>query len=92
MVPCDAVAAAEAFLERTLLIARDVGMTERVMPVHVGIAVILVIIARGVDAMAEPVAANVIVSVWEGIPSAALAYYGRGTVGCGWRTVGWPRI
>lgn len=63
MVPSDAVAAAEAFLEGTLLIPRDVGMTKGVMPVHVGITVILVVVPRGIDAVAKSIATNFIVPV-----------------------------
>jgi len=62
-------------------------MTEGVMPVHVRIAVVLIIIASGIDAMAEAVAADIIVTIGKGIPAAAAVHY-RGRAVCRrWCTV-----
>jgi hypothetical protein len=80
VIPGDAIAATEAFLERPLLIAGNIGMTEGVVPIEIGIAAMLVVIASGIDAVAEAIAADIIVPVGKGIPTTA-------AVDPWWRTI-----
>jgi hypothetical protein len=71
MFPCNAITPTVAFLEGAFLITRHVRMAERVMPIHVGIPVVLEVIARGLDAVPETVTTDFIVAIREGIPAAA---------------------
>jgi len=81
VIPCDAIAPAEAFLERALLIARDVGMAEGVVAIDIRVAMMFIVIASGLDAVAEAIAANIIVAIGKRIPGAASYDDRRRTVG-----------
>ena len=50
-------------------------MTEGVVPIEIGIAAMLVVIASGIDAVAEAIAADIIVPVGKGIPTTTAVHY-----------------
>jgi hypothetical protein len=80
VVPGNAVAAAEALLEGTLLITRDIGMSEGVVAINIRVAMMLIVIASGLNSVTEAVATDIVVAVGECIPVASPIYDGRRAV------------
>jgi hypothetical protein len=78
--PCNPIAAAVTLLKGPLLIAGNIGMPKGIVPIEVGTETVIEVVAGGLNAMPEPVAANVIIAVRECIPASPSPDHGRWTV------------